>query len=282
VRGFKLESAIYIVATPIGNMRDITRRAIDVLSEVDFIAAEDTRMSRRLLEQLDIDTPMVSLHEHNERQKSQILIDKVSAGGSMALISDAGTPLISDPGYFLVKQAKASGVRCIPVPGACALVAALSVSGLSSARFSFEGFLPHKTGAKKAELERLISETRTMIFYESPHRILETLRLCAELFADRQMALAREITKRFETYLTGPVNEVLSIVESDSMQQKGEFVLMIEGGAQLKPSSLSDSQRTLLKGLLQELPPKKAAALIADYTGINKREVYNEAVALRQ
>ncbi len=280
-----MESAIYVVATPIGNMEDMSPRAQRVLSEVSLIAAEDTRHTRRLLDNFGISTPMVSFHEHNERQKAETLIAKVrDEGEAVALVSDAGTPLISDPGYILVAQAREAGVNVIPVPGPSALIVALCASGLPSHRFAFEGFLPSKAGARRAALEMLQSEPRTIIYYESTHRIMTTLELLAELFPERRVCVARELTKRYETLYTASASEILQCLKTDSVQQKGEFVLIVEGVSvnelQVhREQSLPADE--LLRRLLKDLPPKQAAAVVSDLTGRPKKELYNQAVVIK-
>lgn len=276
-----LESAIYIVATPIGNLADITLRAVDVLKGVDLVAAEDTRHSRRLLDHYDVSTKMISLHEHNESEKSDYLISRVKEGESVALISDAGTPLISDPGYTLVSRAKECGVNVVPVPGPSALIAALCSSGIASDKFIFEGFLPAKNKAKEEVLKAYENERRTVIFYESPHRILATLEVMARVFGGRKLCVARELTKRYETIKYGLVSEILHWMQADDHQSRGEFVLVLDG-SQNEPLSASDEQKlTLLSRLLQELPPKKASAVVADVMGGSKKEIYNLALSLR-
>lgn len=284
MRAYALESAIYLVATPIGNLQDFSARAEQVLRDVDLVAAEDTRHTKRLFDQFSISTPMVSLHEHNEKQKTEELITRIREQKiSLAVVSDAGTPLISDPGYVLVAQARELGVRVVPVPGPCALVAALSASGLPSSQFVFEGFLPSKSGARRAKLEGLSSETRTAIYYESPHRILATVDQLAELFPLRRVCLARELTKRFETIHTAIAKDMLAWLSADAMQQKGEFVLLIEGArpSEDKEELLSIDVKALLARLLIELPPKQAAAVVADFSSWTKKELYQMAVNLK-
>ena len=269
-----MDSAIYIVATPIGNLGDISHRAIETLRDADLIAAEDTRHTKRLLSHLGLTKDMQSLHDHNERQKATQLLDFVASGKSLALVSDAGTPLISDPGYVLIARARERGLKVVPVPGACALIAALSASGLACDRFAFEGFLPAKTKAKKDALMLLENNPRTSIYYESTHRILDTLMVLAELFPDRPVTVAREITKAFETFLSGTASSVLSEVEADDNQRKGEFVLIVEAQEPEGGSEIGDDAIRLLRVLSQELPPKKAAAVVADHYSLNKKELY--------
>ncbi|KZY39356.1 rRNA (cytidine-2'-O-)-methyltransferase [Oleiphilus sp. HI0078] len=277
-----MESAIYIVATPIGNLSDITLRAIEVLKAVDVVAAEDTRHTRKLLEHYGIATKMISLHEHNESEKSAYIIGLVKEGQSVALVSDAGTPLISDPGYTLVLRAKESGVLVRPIPGASALIAALCASGVASDTFIFEGFLPAKKKAKEEVLQSYLAERRTVIFYESPHRILVTLEAMSDVLAGRKLCVARELTKRYETIKYGEVSEVLAWMKADEDQTRGEFVLVLEG-SQEEPLSVSDEQKLkLLARLLLELPPKKASAVVADVVGGSKKEIYNLALSLKE
>jgi len=276
-----LESAIYIVATPIGNLSDITLRALDVLRGVDVIAAEDTRHTRRLLDHYDIRTKMLSLHEHNESERSESVIESVLAGQSIALVSDAGTPLISDPGHILVNKAKAKGVDVVPIPGPSALVAALSVSGIACGRFIFEGFLPAKKKAKQTVLDTYFSEKKAVVFYESPHRIVDTLNVMLEVFGDREIAIARELTKRFETVRKDSLPNIVEWVAGDLDQQKGEFVVVLSGSNFSEVESSDEEKKKLLSRLLEDLPPKKASALVADMLGGSKKEIYNFALELK-
>lgn len=273
------ESAcLYIVATPIGNLSDMSGRAIEILQEVDLIAAEDTRHSGRLLQHFSISTPMISLHQHNEQQRSEVLLAKLEQGESVALISDAGTPLISDPGYRLVSLVRENNITVIPVPGACALIAALSASGLPSGRFIFEGFLPSKQGARQLTLQSLQTETRTLIFYESPRRLMATLADMITVFgADRKACLARELTKLHETIETSPLNKLLEWVAIDSQQLKGECVLLLEGAEQRQTADEAEMQRVLTI-LLKDLPVKRAAAVTAALLDVSKNEAYQLAL----
>jgi len=273
---------LFVVATPIGNLSDFSQRAIDALKAVDLIAAEDTRHSKPLLQHFAITTPLQSLHEHNEQQRSELLLQRLQAGESIALISDAGTPLISDPGYRLVSLVKAEGVRVVPVPGSCALITALSASGIASDRFSFEGFLPPKAGARRQALSQLKNEQRTLIFYESPRRLLDTLKDCVEIFgAERRACLARELTKIHETIETRPLLELVDWVSGDSNQQRGECVLLIEGASDAVTADEQEMQRVLTL-LLPDLPVKKAAAIASGITGCSKNEAYQLALKLQQ
>lgn len=275
------EASLYIVATPIGNLDDITLRAIETLKKVDYVAAEDTRHSQRLMNHLGVTARLMALHEHNEREKSQALVDKVKEGKSIALVSDAGTPLISDPGYFLVKMAREQGVKVVPIPGVSAVVTALSVSGLPSDRFVFEGFLPAKQGAKSKCLEAFLYESRTVIFYESPHRILDTLKVMAEVFGvDRYLVVARELTKTFETIKGGTLRELCEWSAGDANQQKGEFVLLLDGVTD-SPDASATEQDKMLKLLMDELPIKKASKIVSELVGGNKKELYQRALEIQ-
>ena len=275
-----VSGTLYVVATPIGNLEDIGARALRVLREVALIAAEDTRHSMRLLQHFGIDTPLVACHEHNERDQGGRLVERLLGGDSLALISDAGTPLISDPGYHLVRNARAAGVPVVPVPGPCALIAALSAAGLPSDRFIFEGFLPARSSGRRQRLQALAEEPRTLIFYEAPHRLLESLEDMRELFGGgRPVVLARELTKTFETIRGAPLDELCAWVAGDANQQRGECVLLVEGW-QAPPGEEAVSAEALrvLDLLLAELPLKRAAALAAEITGVRKNLLYQSAL----
>ncbi|OZG71994.1 16S rRNA (cytidine(1402)-2'-O)-methyltransferase [Hahella sp. CCB-MM4] len=272
---------LYIVATPIGNLEDISARAIATLKNVDLIAAEDTRHSARLCRHFGIATPMVSLHSFNEASRAGHVISRLLEGECVALVSDAGTPLISDPGYPLVRQARAEGVKVTPVPGPCAMVAALSVAGIPSDRFAFEGFLPAKGSARRKQLESLQSETRTLIFYESPHRILDFLEDLNVVFGDREVVLGREITKTFETFLNGTPDSLIQRLHEDTDQQRGEFVVVVAGAAESPEEGAGVDVDKLLQALIREMPVKKAAAIVADVTGLGKNELYKRALILK-
>jgi 16S rRNA (cytidine1402-2'-O)-methyltransferase len=277
-----MTGVLYVVATPIGNLDDMSARARTTLQQVALIAAEDTRHSARLLQFFDIQTPCTALHDHNEQSQIESLIARIMAGDSIALISDAGTPLISDPGYRLVAAAQAAGIRVSPVPGACAAIAALSAAGLPSDRFVFEGFLPAKSVARRSRLEALATETRTLIFYEAPHRIEDCLRDMAELFGpDRRITLGRELTKTFETIRQLPAAELSRWVNSDANQQRGEIVLVAEGAPESARTAGEAETERLLQKLLDYLPVKKAAQLAAELTGRRKNELYDLALALQ-
>ncbi|MGH8418414.1 MAG: 16S rRNA (cytidine(1402)-2'-O)-methyltransferase [Pseudomonas sp.] len=272
--------SLYVVATPIGNLDDMSVRALKVLREVSLIAAEDTRHSLRLMQHFGIETPLAACHEHNEREEGSRFIARLQAGDDVALISDAGTPLISDPGYHLVRQARAAGIQVVPVPGACALIAALSAAGLPSDRFIFEGFLPAKSVGRKARLELLKEEPRTVIFYEAPHRILECLQDLEDIFgADRPAVLGRELTKTFETLKGLPLGELRAFVEGDSNQQRGECVVLVAGWSEPEgEDAIGTEARRVLDLLLQEMPLKRAAALAAEITGVRKNLLYQVAL----
>ena len=275
-------AALYIVATPIGNLADISARAIEVLSSVDVIAAEDTRHSKYLLQHHGIETSTISLHEHNEQQRSELLLSRIAAGESIALISDAGTPLISDPGYRLVNMAREQGIKVIPIPGACAVIAALSASGLSAERFAFEGFLPPKSTARLQALKSLANEPRTLIFYESPKRMVASLQDMLTVFGGhRKACLARELTKMFETIVTLPLAELVDVVINDANHQKGEIVLLVEGQAAVVDSDEAEEVR-VLQILLDEVSLKQAAAITASILGIKKNKAYEMALKLQQ
>ncbi|MCR1825542.1 16S rRNA (cytidine(1402)-2'-O)-methyltransferase [Pseudomonas oleovorans] len=272
--------SLYVVATPIGNLDDISARALRILREVALIAAEDTRHSARLLQHFGIQTPLAACHEHNERDQGGRFLARLQAGEDVALISDAGTPLISDPGYHLVRQARAAGFAVVPVPGACALIAALSAAGLPSDRFIFEGFLPAKAAGRRARLEQVREEPRTLIFYEAPHRILECLQDMREVFGDdRPALLARELTKTFETLQGLPLAELCEWVAADSNQQRGECVVLVAGWqAPEGEDAVSAEALRVLDLLLSEMPLRRAAALAAEITGVRKNVLYQVAL----
>lgn len=271
---------LYVVATPIGNLDDISARALRVLREVALIAAEDTRHSQRLLQHFGIATPLAACHEHNERDQGGRFIGRLQAGEDVALISDAGTPLISDPGFHLVRSARAAGIPVVPVPGACALIAALSAAGLPSDRFIFEGFLPAKATGRRQRLEALREEPRTLLFYEAPHRLLESVEDMLAVFGpERPALLARELTKTFETLKGLPLAELREFIAADSNQQRGECVLLV-GGWQAPEGEEAVSAESLrvLDLLLAEMPVKRAAALAAEITGVRKNLLYQAAL----
>lgn len=268
-------ATLYVVATPIGNLDDLSTRARQVLAQVDAILCEDTRQSAVLLRHAGISRPLLALHEHNEEARAATLVERLRAGQSLALVSDAGTPLISDPGYRLVAAVRAAGFAVSPIPGPCALIAALSVAGLPTDRFAFEGFLPAKAGERRARLQAVAADPRTLVWYEAPHRILETLEAAvAELGGERRAALGRELTKRFETVLTGTLAELLERVRSDPDQQRGEFVLVVAGAAERADAERLAEGRRLYALLASELPPARAARIAAAHAGVRKRDLY--------
>ncbi len=272
---------LYVVATPIGNLGDMTPRAVETLQGVDLIAAEDTRHSGRLLSHFGIGTPAIALHEHNERTQAPRLVARIAAGESLALISDAGTPLLSDPGFHLVRLAREQGIRVVPVPGASALMAALSVSGLPTDRFVFEGFLPAKSGPRRKRLQALAGETRTLIFYEAPHRVRATLEdMAAVVGKGRRAVLARELTKTFETVKDAPLAELATWVRDDTDQQKGEIVLLLAGAPAGEDGDDDSEARRILAVLLEELPLSQASVLAARITGLKKKQLYQLGLSL--
>ncbi|KZC19381.1 MULTISPECIES: 16S rRNA (cytidine(1402)-2'-O)-methyltransferase [Rhodanobacter] len=265
---------LWVVATPIGHRDDLSARAIETLRAVAVIAAEDTRHSRPLLLHHNIDTPLIALHEHNERDAVEAIVRRMQGGEAVALISDAGTPLISDPGFRLVRAARAAGIRCIPVPGACAAIAALSVAGLPSDRFVFEGFLPPKAAARRSRLQELAGDARTLIFYESSHRVAESLADMRDVFgAGREAVLARELTKLFETVIGEPLAELAERVANDPDQQRGECVILVAGRGEEADAKLAEGRRVFAI-LREELPPAKAAKLAAAISGAPRRALY--------
>lgn len=273
------QGTLYIVATPIGNIQDISLRAIETLKSVDCIAAEDTRHSLPLLQHYSISTPVFSLHEHNERERAQKLLERLQRGDSVALISDAGTPLISDPGFFLVREARALGIQIVPIPGACAAITALSVAGLPTDRFVFEGFLPVKTKGRVDRLKGLLQESRTMIFYEAPHRILDLLQDMKQVFGEtRTVVIARELTKLFETIHSGTLSEILDWATNDANQQRGEFVVLVAGATEFVSNATT---REVLTLLLENLPLKQAVEVASKITGERKNELYELALQLK-
>jgi 16S rRNA (cytidine1402-2'-O)-methyltransferase len=277
-----MPAVLYIVATPIGNLNDISRRALQVLKAVTLIAAEDTRHSRKLLTHYGIEARLFALHEHNEPFAAEKLLKTLLGGDDVALVSDAGTPLISDPGFYLVRAARQAGIRVVPLPGPSACIAALSVAGLPTDRFVFEGFLPARSAARKQRLSELASEKRTLVFYESSHRICESLADMAEnMGSERQATVARELTKTFETIKDGNLAELIDWVQADSNQQKGEFVVVLQG-APARSSEIDETVEQVLTVLLAELPLKQAASLAAKITGLPKNRLYEAGLAIKE
>ena len=276
-----MNGKLFIVATPIGNLNDITLRAIEVLKNVDFVLAEDTRHSKKLLSHLDISKPIRAFHEHNEREKTKAIISEIYSGKSIALISDAGTPLISDPGYFLVAQAKKEGLKVVPIPGPTALITALSASGLASDSFTFLGFLPSKQTARVKLLIGLVGRTETIIFYESPKRVLATLTDMQTIFGDsREVCLAKELTKAFETIHTGSIPNLIEYLTIDQNHQKGEFVILISATNKIDLTEAEIQLDSLLPILCAEMGTSKAAKIAAKITGIDKKKCYKRAMDL--
>ena len=267
---------LYVVATPIGNLNDITPRALETLRNVQGVAAEDTRHTRALLTHFGIEQNLVALHQHNEEASAAQVVAKLLAGESWALVSDAGTPLMSDPGYRVVKAAQDNNIKVSPIPGACAAIAALSVAGLATDRFSFEGFLPAKNKARRDRLSQLVSETGTLVFYESAHRIEESLEDMVNVFgASRRTSIARELTKLFETVKTATLAELLEFVQADPNQRKGEFVVMIEGAGDDADAVLREGERVYAV-LKEHLPPSTAAKVAAELTGAPRKSLYGQ------
>ena len=265
---------LFVVATPIGNLGDLSPRALDILKTVSAICAEDTRHTRQLLAHYGVERPLMALHEHNEDMLAERLVARLLAGESLALVSDAGTPLVSDPGYRLVHAARAAGIQVSPLPGPCAFIAALSVAGLPSDRFVFEGFLPAKAGARRERLQILSSESRTLAFYESAHRIEDTLADMAIAFgAGRQVVVARELTKLFETVLDGSINEIRARIAADPNQRRGEFVVLVQGAGEDVDARITEGRR-IYAALGEHLPPSTAAKLAADLSGAPRKVLY--------
>lgn len=277
-----MESGLYIVATPIGNLGDISARALEVLREADLIAAEDTRHSQRLLQHFAIETPLMAYHDHSDDRAVARILKQLEAGGAVALVSDAGTPLISDPGFRLVRQVQDAGFTVVPIPGACAAIAGLSASGLPTDRFLFEGFLPAKSGARAERILSLASESATLVFYEAPHRLLATLQALSHgMGPEREAVMARELSKAFETIRRGTLADLNDFVASDSNQQRGEVVLMVRG-ASGSDMEIDPRLLRLLESLASEMPGKRAAALLAEYSGERKNVLYQYLLDRRE
>ncbi len=277
------KGVLYVVATPIGNLEDFSARAIDTLRKVDLIAAEDTRHTRQLLRHYGVDTPMQSLHEHNERARLENMLSMLRAGKTIALVSDAGTPLISDPGFPLVRETAAAGFSVVPIPGPSALTCALSAAGLATDRFLFAGFPPRGGAQRRQWFDELAAERATLVFYESGHRIQASLDdMSASFGTDREAVIARELTKLHETFLRGSIGRLIELVGGDENQRKGEFVVLVAGAAPIAESqSLSLDMDMLLRRLLQEMPLKRAVSLLAELTGRKKNQLYQQALKLK-
>lgn len=271
---------LYVVSTPIGNLADMTPRAVTILDQVDIIACEDTRSSKTLLNRFDIKTKCLSYHEHSDERATDVIMEKIQKGENIALISDAGTPLISDPGFKLVRRARGLGISIIPIPGSCAAISALSVSGLNTDAFLFKGFLPRKTEDRKNTLEQIRGYQHTIIFYESPHRVLESIKDMKLILGNkRKIFMAREMTKLFETYFSGTIGELIEFIEKDPSNTKGEIVLIVEKCVE-DATKLKKDHRRILKLLLSEMSSSKAASIAAKITGENKKILYKEAIML--
>lgn len=283
--GVASPGTLFVVATPIGNLGDLSARAVETLKRSALIAAEDTRHTLRLLDHFGIHRRLLSLHEHNELARVEAIVDCLSRGEHVALVSDAGTPAISDPGQRLVAAIRERGFPVAPIPGACALIAALSASGIRCDRFAFEGFLPAKPRQRQACLSELALEPRTLVFYEAPHRILESLEdLVAVLGADRRVVVARELTKSFETFLCGEAVEVLAMIRRDANQQRGEFVLVVQGAEPSENPQAEEvllSVKQLLTALAEVLPTGQAATVASRLTGLPRKLLYDRLLALR-
>ncbi|AWB66283.1 16S rRNA (cytidine(1402)-2'-O)-methyltransferase [Saccharobesus litoralis] len=270
---------LYVVATPIGNLGDITARAIQTLSDVDYVAAEDTRVAKKLFSQFEIKTPLIAYHDHNETEQSDKLIYRLKQGENLALISDAGTPLINDPGYVIVKACREHNIKVVPIPGASAVVTALCAAGVATDQFYYGGFLPAKSKARCDVLATLVERDYCSVYYESTHRILASLDDMQKVLGDeRHIVIARELTKTFETIKAGAVSDVIAWIKADHNQQKGEFVVIVEGVKQA--AQMDDKAKNLLKTLQQHLPPKTAAGIVADTFGLKKKDVYQYGLGL--
>jgi 16S rRNA (cytidine1402-2'-O)-methyltransferase len=277
-----MTGVLYIVATPIGNLDDISLRAIEILKQVDVIAAEDTRHSIRLLNHLGIRNKLMSLHEHNERDRIDGIIDDLKQGNNIALISDAGTPLISDPGYPLVKAVQDAGLRVSPIPGASSIIAALSAAGMPTDPFTFYGFLSQKNSERLSKLNLLKQQQGTLVFLESTHRIERLLEQLCEIFGDNRIVVAKELTKSFERFLSGTPAQILSVMQEEPALKKGEFVVMIDNPVTISEKILSDEDIEILKLLLQDLPLKKAVQLSTRISGKKKNDIYQQALILNK
>ncbi|RKZ47950.1 MAG: 16S rRNA (cytidine(1402)-2'-O)-methyltransferase [Candidatus Parabeggiatoa sp. nov. 2] len=269
------KGTLYVVATPIGNLQDFSPRAQSVLRQVNLIAAEDTRHSRHLLNHFSITTPLQSLHEHNERQIAHNLLQRLHNDDNIALISDAGTPLISDPGYYLIQTALAEQITVVPIPGPSALISALSVAGFPADRFVFEGFLPAKAAARRQRLEILVEESRTLVFYEAPHRLVDCVNDMAQIFGEaRQAVLVKELTKVFETVYRDTLSGIVNWLMARAERQKGEFVLVVQGAPKPDNNALNPEAERVFQLLRKDLSLKLAAKLASEITGVSKNRLY--------
>lgn len=276
-----MSGSLFVVATPIGNLGDMVPRALEILQSADLVCAEDTRHSGRLLQHFGIRTPLAAYHEHSSATEQERILSTLRQGGTVALISDAGTPLISDPGFDLIRSARRENIAVLPVPGPCAAITALSVAGMATDRFIFEGFLPAKSAARRSRLESMVAERASLVFYESPHRILESLRdMAAVLGGEREAFFAREMTKAYETYLFDTLDGLCGRVASDTDQRRGEIVVVVSGAGRAVEDAVHQEGERVLRVLLAELPIKQAAALSARITGDSKNRLYQLALQL--
>jgi 16S rRNA (cytidine1402-2'-O)-methyltransferase len=277
------EGTLYVVATPIGNLGDITLRALEILKSADAIAAEDTRHTSGLLSHFGISKKLIAVHEHNEHQSAEKLLAQLKNGENIALVTDAGTPGISDPGAVVVKIVREAGVKVVPIPGVSAVITALSASGITQNGFYFHGFLPASGAARRKVLESLKSQIVTLVFYEAPHRIVECVEDLAKVLGDvRRITFARELTKTFETIYTCPVGRASAWLQADTNQQRGEFVLLVEASPAVETQEISIEAQRVLKCLLADLPLKQAVALATEITNLKKNDLYDLALKLKQ
>lgn len=275
---------LYVVSTPIGNLGDITHRAVETLEKVDWIAAEDTRHTKQLLTSLGLHKNLISLHEHNEQQRTEQLLNKLQDGECGALVSDAGTPLINDPGYHLVKTLRENEVAVVPIPGVSAVITALSCAGLPTDRFTYEGFLPAKNSKRVQQLQTLEQEERTMVFYESPHRLMDCLASMREVFGgQRSLVVGRELTKKFEQFVSGTIDEVIGYFIDNSDRVRGEFVLIISGAEAISDQQAAalDTDKMIVVMLSQNLPVKQIAEIVSQLSGEKKKSIYQRALELK-
>ncbi len=278
-----LQGTLYVVATPIGNLGDITLRALEVLKSVDAVAAEDTRHTSGLLSHFGMSKKLIAVHEHNELQSAEKLLLQLKNGENIALVTDAGTPAVSDPGALVVNVVRKAGIQVVPIPGVSALVTALSASGITQNGFYFHGFLPASGAARRKTLAQLKSQSVTLVFYEAPHRIIESIEdITKVLGEDRQITFARELTKTFETIYTCALSQSLTWLQADVNQQRGEFVLLVEAALVPVAQEISEEAQRVLKCLLAELPLKQAVTLATEITNLKKNDLYEFALKLKQ